>query len=100
MKTKNPVRYDELKLIFGERLSPDIDGFEMLKMAAEKEHKSDMYLCCGTEDGLFDLNIAFRDKAAELGFNPTWSQKSGGHTLEYTNEVLPDILNWFPLKKL
>ena len=93
-------RYEELSYIYGKQLSPEYDVFEILKASSEKEQQAAMYLCCGTEDKLFDLNAAFRDKAVELGFNPTWDQRPGGHTMEYSDEMLPEVLNWFTLKKL
>lgn len=100
LKEGMPWRYEELTHHYGEQLSPEYDIFEILKSSAKKEQKAAMYLCCGTEDKLFDINIDFRDKAAELGFNPTWDQRPGGHTREYSDEMLPEILNWLPLKKL
>jgi len=100
MVNKGEERGYELQMIFGEKVPPEDEMFELLEAAALKEHRAAMYLCCGTEDGLFNLNVDFRDRAAELGFQPAWSQGPGGHTWEYTNKILPEVIQWLPLKNL
>jgi S-formylglutathione hydrolase FrmB len=94
------ARSAELRHIFGQPIPEDDDGFLMLENAAKKDLKTNMFLCCGTEDGLFNINYDFYKRAAELGFNPTWDQRPGGHTWEFANELLPVMLDWLPLQKL
>ena len=93
-------RYVELKMIFGEEVPPEDDIFKLMETAATKDQKAKIYLCCGTEDKLFNINADLRTKALELGFDLTWDQRSGGHTWEYMGEMLPEIIKWLPLKPL
>jgi S-formylglutathione hydrolase FrmB len=57
-------RGKELRMIFGDKIPLEDDMFELLEAASKKEYKAAMYICCGTEDGLFKLNVDFRDRAA------------------------------------
>lgn len=88
----------EFRMMFGEKLPPEEDMYDILETASEKEQKARMYICCGTEDRLFNLNADFRDKTIEMGFDLTWDQRPGGHTWEYTNEMLPIVFEWFKFK--
>jgi len=101
MKAETPNdRFKELAYYFGDPFPDEYDIYKILETAGKKDLKSAMFLCCGTEDGLFPLVSGFRDKAIELGFEPAWDERPGAHTMEYGAEMLPVALDWLPLKKL
>lgn len=55
------------------------------------------YLCCGTEDGLMEGNIRFRNVLQELGAQVTWHEGPGGHEWDYWDREIKNILEWLPL---
>jgi len=93
-------RGDELRHIFGWPIPPEDDAFLMLEAAAKKEVKSKLFIGCGTEDKLWEMNRDFCERAVELGFDATWDERPGGHTYEYGEEMLKLGFKWLPLEKL
>lgn len=91
---------DEMKLVFGDEIKPGDDIFCGLERAAKSSPRAELFLCCGQSDQLFPLNAAFRDRARELGMEVKWSEKPNtGHTCDYWDEMLPEVLRWLPLRK-
>ena len=99
-KIGNLWRYEQLAYHYGDPIEPEYDIFNILKRASEKELKTKLFLGCGTEDGLYNINIAFKDKATELGFNPIWNGCRGGHDMEVFTTMFVKFLEWLPLQKL
>ena len=98
-KSENPWRYDQLAYHYGDPIEPEYDIFNILKTASEKELKTKLFLGCGTDDPLYNINTVFRDKAVELGFNPIWEQCPGGHSMDVFIAMFIKFLDWLPLKK-
>ena len=59
--------------------------------------KPKIYMACGTEDGLIDANIAFRDKLVADGYDVTWEQGPGVHNWAFWDAYIEHALNWLPL---
>jgi len=95
-----PWRYEQIAHFYGDPMDPEYDIFNILKNASTKEQKADLYLCCGTEDALFEINTKFRDRATELGFNPNWYQGPGTHSADFFAEGFLKILDWLPLNRI
>jgi len=58
-----------------------------------------LYQWCGTEDFLYEQNLAFRDHALKLGYDLTYEEGPGDHQWKYWDEKIQRVLAWLPLKK-
>lgn len=57
----------------------------------------ELYLCCGTEDFLYDENVAFRDACRKKGVPVTADFGPGEHEWGYWDNKIQDVLRWLPL---
>lgn len=91
-----------LQLIYGEK---DIRGTDedLLHIVAEQSKSSSeklpLYQCCGTEDFLYDANIAFRDTCREVDYPLTYVEGPGHHEWGYWDTHIQHFLRWLPLDK-
>lgn len=69
------------------------------KLKKENADIPKLYQACGTEDFIYDMNVAVRDKIRELGLDLTYEEGPGGHTWDFWDEYIKKALAWFPLKK-
>lgn len=74
-------------------LNPEV-AFEK---AAEKGKVPKMFLTCGTEDTLLEVNRSFRDFLTDRGADITYSEEKGGHEWDFWNRQLHYALDWLPL---
>lgn len=78
-----PPQYDPLSL--AESLCASGNRFPML------------YLSCGEEDFLFELNTQYRDALSRMNVAFTWSQTPGyGHEWRFWNQEIERFLDWLP----
>ncbi|HEY3310369.1 MAG TPA: alpha/beta hydrolase family protein [Anaerolineales bacterium] len=70
------------------------DLFVLANKAAAGAVKPRLYMCCGTEDFLFEDNLRFRDHLAGLPFDLTFEQGSGGHTWDFWDRMIQNVLSW------
>ena len=61
------------------------------------DNKPKIYMACGTEDSLFDANVAFKDKLIEDGFDVTWEKGPGVHNWVFWDAYIEKAINWLPL---
>ncbi|MGI6005515.1 MAG: alpha/beta hydrolase [Christensenellales bacterium] len=57
-----------------------------------------LYLCCGTEDFLYQSNLEYRDYALSLGVDLTYAEGPGVHDWDFWDPYIRRILDWLPLK--
>ncbi len=97
-------RLDELKARVSEDMahSPQCD----LRLAAELAAHSasagvsavpDLFQFCGTEDFLYEENLAFRDCVRKCGLSLEYREGPGGHSWDVWDERIRDVLEWLPL---
>lgn len=53
-----------------------------------------IYQCCGTEDYLYQLNLAVRNRLNTLQLDYTYDESSGAHDWEYWDSQIRKVLNW------
>jgi S-formylglutathione hydrolase FrmB len=58
-----------------------------------------MFLSCGTEDFLYDVNIGAGDKLEALGADVHFEQHPGTHYWDYFETHMRRALDWLPLKR-
>lgn len=56
-----------------------------------------LYVGCGTEDPLVDVNRRFADSATRLGWDVTTDIGPGDHDWDYWDARIQDVLAWLPL---
>jgi putative tributyrin esterase len=99
--TKEWVR--EKRLIFGnlDKLPGSDNDLMALaeKVAAAKGAKLPLFQWCGTEDFLYQDNLAFRDHARKLGLDLTYEEGPGTHEWKYWDTMIQRVLDWLPIKK-
>lgn len=56
-----------------------------------------LYLCCGTEDFLYQSNQAVRQELEQLGVDLTYDEGPGAHNWDYWDPQIRKVLEWLPL---
>ena len=77
---------------------PENDPFR-LSDALPEEKRPRVFLCCGTEDFLLDVNERFYHHLKDR-YDLTVVWKLGGHEFVYWNERLKEMFQWFMAKEL
>ncbi|SHF16154.1 S-formylglutathione hydrolase FrmB [Caldanaerobius fijiensis DSM 17918] len=67
------------------------------KVAQSQGPKPKLYQCCGTEDFLYQGNIAFRDYCQKLGLDITYEEGPGQHEWGFWDKYIQNVLKWLPL---
>ncbi|MDD4164801.1 MAG: alpha/beta hydrolase family protein [Eubacteriales bacterium] len=105
MDIKNNVLHPEVwKLAFGGNdmiTGSENDLFHLSsKLKESGKEIPEFYFSCGTSDVLaFPQNERFDAHLNEIGLSHTYERFEGGHTWEYWDEHIQDILSRLPLKK-
>lgn len=58
----------------------------------------EIYLCCGTEDFIYQDNVWFRDQLTQMGIQFTYEEGPGMHNWDYWDVQIRRVLEWMPLK--
>lgn len=73
----------DLKVLLKQRLD---EGADLPKL----------YMCCGTEDFTYEMNVEFRDYARSIGADLTWEEGPGAHNFDFWDPYIKKILDWLP----
>ncbi|MDN5920457.1 MAG: esterase family protein [Pseudonocardia sp.] len=76
----------------------DADPFALLPRA-DPATTPPLYLCCGTEDPLFEDSLRFAERASAAGLSVTSNFSRGGHEWGYWDARIRDVLEWLPLQE-
>ncbi|MFP4662766.1 MAG: alpha/beta hydrolase [Halanaerobiales bacterium] len=91
----------EFKLIFGDLENvreSNSDLFYLVKKLKQYRGKQPrLFQCCGTEDFLYEDNIAFRDLCQEEGIELTYEEEPAVHEWGYWDKMIQRVLEWLPL---
>jgi putative tributyrin esterase len=58
-----------------------------------------VYIWCGTEDFLYDLNITMKNHLEELQFDLTYEESPGDHQWKYWDAQIQRVLDWLPIQE-
>lgn len=58
------------------------------------------YLCCGTEDYLYQDSVNFHKAAESKGMNVTYEESAGEHEWGFWDRYIQRVLDWLPVEKL
>lgn len=53
-----------------------------------------VFIWCGTEDFLFDVNTSYRDHLVSLGYDITYTQSPGNHSWHYWDREIQTVLRY------
>ena len=56
------------------------------------------YISCGTEDGLYEANVEFKDFLIRKGADVTWDEEKRGHDWDFWDSQIKKVLDWLPLE--
>ena len=100
-KEHDAMLMDE-KAIFGDMekaaktdLNPTVAFENLLK---ENRPAPKFYISCGTEDGLFDANVDFKNYLVGKGADVTWDEEKRGHDWDFWDSQIKKVLDWLPLE--
>ncbi|RUS45041.1 alpha/beta hydrolase family protein [Cohnella sp. AR92] len=90
--------YGYYRSVFGdltELLGSDKDPEAIVRRLIETgEELPRLYMACGTEDFLLDVNRRFHDFLEENKVEHTYRESAGAHTWDFCNEAIADGLKW------
>lgn len=55
-----------------------------------------MFQICGTEDMTYTCQLSFLDAVRKTGYDHTWIQDSGFHTMDFVQHHLKELFDWLP----
>lgn len=58
-----------------------------------------MFIACGKDDFLLELNRKFRDELLELNANLHYEEGPGSHEWDFWNRYIAKVLEWLPLEE-
>ncbi len=64
------------------------------KLVKSKKPQPRLYAWCGTEDFLYQQNLAFRNHAAKIGLELTYEEGPGTHEWKHWDEQIQRVLEW------
>jgi putative tributyrin esterase len=74
------------------------DLYALLKKQKEAGTKLPrLYMACGTEDFIYDMNKDFLKYAKSLNVDITYEEGPGAHTWEFWDEYIQKVLDWMDL---
>ena len=69
----------------------------VLKLKKEGKPIPEIYMCCGTEDFLYEPNCDYRDFLIGEGVSVTWEEGPGIHNWTFWDTYIKKALDWLPL---
>lgn len=78
--------------------SPDDPLWLLRAAAASGEPLPELYVSCGTDDPLYDENVAFLRVASEVDVPVTRQFGPGAHDWDHWDTQLGDLMAWLPLR--
>ncbi len=78
----------------------DADIFHLIKKLKEEGRPvPKLFLCCGTEDFLYQLHIGAKEKFKTLKADAHFEEYPGAHTWDFWDEHIKRAFDWMPLKR-
>lgn len=85
--------------IFGEDYKGGKDDlFAIAERHAGDENKPRLFQWCGTEDFLYNENVAMREHLRALSYDLTYSEAPGAHAWPFWDTQIQNALKWFEME--
>ena len=75
-------------------ISDDEDLFALAKAKENSPVKPRLYMCCGTEDFLYEENKALSELFKTLDYDYTYEESAGTHCWDYWDDKIQRVLEW------
>jgi putative tributyrin esterase len=89
--------------IFGDALKVKGSDNDLLYLATKlKQSKNPLpriFIWCGTEDFLYDQNIAMKKHLEHLNFDLTYKESAGDHSWFYWDAQIQNVLHWLLIQE-
>ncbi|HPU22229.1 MAG TPA: alpha/beta hydrolase family protein [Thermoclostridium caenicola] len=86
------------KQIFGSKLEYIKSDYNLIRLVKIKSMSGEklprLYMCCGTGDFVYGVNLRFRAAAMKYGLDLTYEEGPGAHEWSYWDSNLKRILTW------
>jgi S-formylglutathione hydrolase FrmB len=89
--------YGFYRTVFGEPsrlLGSDKDPYALAQAAVKLAAPPKLFLAIGTEDPLYQFNLAFHNYLNEIGYGHEWYTHAGQHNFDFWNDALPAFFAW------
>ncbi len=86
----SPAQWEQLK-------KTDMNPRYMVEQLADKADKPEIYLACGTGDGLLFASQLFKKLLTDADFKFHYVEDEGGHEWDYWDRHIRLALDWLPL---
>lgn len=83
--------FGDLSVLLGSDRDPETLVFQLQEAG---ERFPDLYLACGDDDFLLDVNVRFHEFLSSRGIKHVYEQSSGAHTWEFWRKTIERGLNW------
>lgn len=94
---KDDPKYREQQGIFGTELKP-ADGDDLYKLVektAASPQRPELFITCGTEDGLYPMNKSFCSHLSKLGYTHTFLEWPGEHEWGFWDVSLQKAMEYY-----
>lgn len=68
------------------------------QLCAEGAELPRIFLACGTEDSLLEVNRRMRDYMTSAGIELTYEEGPGAHEWDFWNRYIKKVIDWLPLE--
>ncbi len=100
MNTKNEPYWTQIFGDVHQIKNSDNDLFAVAsKLAISDQPKPKIFMWCGTEDFLYEYNLAMKNHLSKLSFDLTYQESPGDHQWKYWDQMIKDVLVWLPISK-
>ncbi len=85
----------------GEKTAGTMDDLCWLasQLVENKVDYPKLYLCCGTEDFIYEANLVLKNHLDRIGFQYTYHEQPGIHDWNFWDDEIQRILKWLPVTK-
>ena len=81
--------------VFGKPEDIPGSGFDLFRAAENlTDHRPEVWMWCGTEDTLYDMNLRMRDHLLRLGYKLHYTESAGDHSWKYWDREIENVLCW------
>lgn len=98
-RKNRPYDLDEWRSVFGFELrsAAELEGtkHDLFAIAKEAKEPPEIYMWCGTEDRLLDINKSFSSHLSDLGIAHTFESSEGDHSWKYWDMHLKSALDFW-----
>ncbi len=90
----HPIKWNDILKEPEKLKGSDSDLMHLYDKCAAEGVIPALYQCCGTEDSLYPLNVKIKNELNERNACLTYNESEGGHTWDYWDKNIQNVLKW------